>query len=87
VSLGRLTRQKRYDVLIEAFKEVVAIEQNTVLLIGGDGPDRRKLEEQINLAGMQGHIRLLGVIDNPNELLENCAVYVNSSSMKKQAYL
>ena len=79
VSLGRLTRQKGYDILIEAFKNVIKKQQKAVLLIGGDGPDKEKLERQIIAAGITGHVRLLGVVNYVNELFEICDVYVNSS--------
>ena len=79
LSLGRLTEQKGYDILVEAFKKVVEKEPASVLLIGGVGPDRDKLEQQIIAARMQRHIRLLGLVDNVDELLMACDVYVNSS--------
>jgi glycosyltransferase involved in cell wall biosynthesis len=79
LTLGRLTEQKGYDLLVEAFKKVVEKEPKAVLLIGGDGPDRRKLEQQIIEAGMIQHIRLIGLVDNVGDLFMVCDAYVNSS--------
>lgn len=79
LTLGRLTRQKGYDVLVEAFKIVAGKEPNAVLLIGGDGPDREILEQQIMTLKLQKHVRLLGIVNDVNELFEICDIYVNSS--------
>ncbi|NUO09315.1 MAG: glycosyltransferase family 4 protein [Candidatus Brocadia sp.] len=79
LSLGRLIESKGYDLLVDAFKHVIKKETKVVLLLGGDGPDRKKLEQQIMASGMQEYIRLLGFVDNVNELLEICDIYVNSS--------
>lgn len=79
LSLGRLTWVKGYDLLIEAFRTVVEKTPNVVLLIGGAGPDREILERQITTTGMQKHIHLLGLVDDVNELMKNCDVYVNAS--------
>src|SRR3990172_9644313 len=79
LSIGRLAKQKGYDLLIEAFQRVIEKESKAILLIGGEGPDKEKLEQQIKAIGMQKYIRLLGLVNNVNELLEICDVYVNSS--------
>lgn len=82
LSLGRLTKLKGFDLLIEAFHRVIEKESKVILLIGGEGPEKEKLEQQIKALGMQKHIRLLGLVNNVNELLEICDVYVNSSRIE-----
>ena len=79
LSIGRLMKVKGYDLLIEAFRRVLDKEPDAVLLIAGEGPDREKLEQQIKAAVLYKHVRLLGLVDNVNELLDLCDVYVNSS--------
>ena len=79
LSLGRYTEQKGYDLLVEAFGRVVKKEPKAVLLIGGDGPDREKLERQVMAKGMQESIHLLGLVNDVDALFEICDIYVNSS--------
>lgn len=79
LSLGKLEDYKGYDILIEAFRLVVEKEPHTILLIGGDGTERKKLEHQISIGGMKKRVRLLGLVNNVHELLEICDIYVNSS--------
>ena len=82
LSIGRLAKQKGFDLLIKAFQRVIEKESKAILLIAGEGPDKEKLEQQITAIGMQEYIRLLGLVDNVNELLEICDVYVNSSRLE-----
>ncbi len=79
VSLGRLTRQKGYDLLIDAFRRVVAEAPDAVLLIGGDGEEKECLLGIVAAAGLSAHVRLPGLVTEIHELLESCDMYVNSS--------
>lgn len=79
LSLGRLDKQKGYDILIKAFNNVVRKRPDAVLLIGGEGPERENLKQLIALNDMDRHIKLLGLVDNVDELLQICSVYINSS--------
>jgi alpha-1,6-mannosyltransferase len=45
VGLGRFAHEKRWDVLLEAFARVRA-QRPAVLVLYGDGPERRRLEER-----------------------------------------
>lgn len=42
--IGRLERRKGVKYLLKAYNELVKTQQNTRLVIAGDGPDREKLE-------------------------------------------
>lgn len=79
VSLGSLTRQKGFDVLIEAFRKVVKDVPEAVLLIGGDGDEKKRLDDMVRSAGLESQVKLPGLIDEVNELLAACDLYVNSS--------
>lgn len=79
LSLGRLTRQKGFDVLVEAFARASVKIPEAVLLIGGDGEERERLECMAKSFGCANRIRFLGLVDNVNELLSICDLYINAS--------
>lgn len=76
VALGRLTREKGFDVLIEAMCQVSKPWQ---LEIWGDGEDKAVLQSQIFARGLQEHIRLCGHSSQPLEILRQADVFVLSS--------
>ncbi|MFI2373228.1 glycosyltransferase family 4 protein [Streptomyces sp. NPDC018833] len=70
VAAGRLTRVKRYDVLIEAFAQVVAVRADWRLRIYGSGDatgnEKEALRALIDKRGLQNHVFLMGTA-NPLE--------------------
>jgi glycosyltransferase involved in cell wall biosynthesis len=62
VSSGRLVGWKGFSVLIEAIRKLHS--QATVTCsIAGDGPERRKIEQEIAAAGLQDRVRLTGRLE------------------------
>lgn len=60
VAIGRLVRQKGFDVLLEAFGRLRAAEVD--LLLAGDGPERGALEEAARRLGLQERLHFLGAL-------------------------
>jgi glycogen(starch) synthase len=58
--IGRLVRQKGFDVLIEAFARVAADHPDVDLLIAGEGPEHGALTELISRAGLDRRVELIG---------------------------
>jgi glycosyltransferase involved in cell wall biosynthesis len=63
-AVGRLEPQKRFDLLLDAFKAVHAQRPNTRLVIAGDGSLRQALEAQRDALGMQDCCILTGHVND-----------------------
>ena len=74
LSVGRLDRAKRHDLLLDA----LAADSTLRCVIVGDGPDRTRLEELAERHGLDGRARFAGRVDEEElaELYGTClAVY------------
>lgn len=76
--LGRLSPDKRVDVLIEAFRQHLARQDqsSSVLVIAGEGSSRAALQEQARLAGIEHQVRFVGWQTDPRDILELLDLYV-----------
>lgn len=84
-SMGRLVPYKGYRHLIEA---MALLPEEYILLIGGDGPLRGELQEQIDSLGLQGRVELLGFISDKLKpaYFGACDLFCLSSTIKTEAY-
>ncbi len=62
LSVRRLAPRMGLDKLIRALPAVIARHPDVLLLIGGQGPERERLERLVADLGMENHVRLLGFI-------------------------
>jgi glycosyltransferase involved in cell wall biosynthesis len=60
LALGRLTAQKRFDVLLDAFARVVPRVPDARLAIAGEGPLQGELEARAARLGVAGQVAFLG---------------------------
>lgn len=79
ISLGRLTNQKGYDLLVKIWSIVNKEYPDWVLEIYGEGIERKKLESQIEKLNLKEKIKLKGVTKHPDEKLYEASIYVMSS--------
>jgi GalNAc-alpha-(1->4)-GalNAc-alpha-(1->3)-diNAcBac-PP-undecaprenol alpha-1,4-N-acetyl-D-galactosaminyltransferase len=78
-AMGRLTPQKGFDLLIDAFAQAAEGHPRWSLTILGEGPERAGLEALIRARGLEGRVRLAGWEAEPSAVLRNCDAFVLSS--------
>ncbi len=79
VSIGRLTWQKGYDLLIDEIEILIKKEKSIHLFIIGEGEEYNSLLNKIRMKGLDDYISLLGYVDNPYPLIKKADLYVCSS--------
>ena len=84
-SLGRLVPYKGFEYLVKAASQ---LSDDYVVLIGGEGPLRARLEEEIAARGLQQKVHLLGYIadsDLPG-YFHGCTLFCLPSVFKTEAF-
>ena len=79
LAVGRLDKQKGFDLLISAFQNLTAEFPSWKLFILGEGADRSALQAQITAAGLDNYIRLPGRAGNVGQWYEAADLYAMSS--------
>jgi len=79
VSVGRLTEQKGFDILIDAFARIAGDFPDWRLDIWGEGEDRAALQERIVAEAMDDRIVLRGLSDVPRGWLAGTDLFVLAS--------
>ena len=79
ISVGRLAPEKGFQDLLKAFRRVVSEYCPAYLLIVGDGPLRRELQDVAAAADLSGDVCFMGVRDDVPRLLAAADVYVCAS--------
>ncbi len=82
LSIGRLTAQKRHDLLVDAVGMLAGQGRPVDLAIVGDGPDRAALIEHMRALGMAGHVRLLGERRDVASLMASADLYVHAAAFE-----
>ncbi|MBK8174918.1 MAG: glycosyltransferase [Rhodospirillales bacterium] len=79
LAVGRMTPQKDHATLLRAFARVIAARPARLVILG-DGPERGTLDALARSLGIDGHVRLVGLVDNPFPYYRHAAVFVLSSA-------
>lgn len=80
VAVGRLTAQKGFDLLIEAWSEIsTKARKGWILRICGEGPDRLKLLAMIEALNLQDQVILVGHVPNMQLEYYKAQLFVLSS--------
>lgn len=78
VSVGSLTTQKRYDILLKAYA-LLEPEYQVPLVILGDGPLRKELEQLAHKLDIARNITFKGFVSNPYPFVANASIFVLNS--------
>ena len=80
VAVGRLCRQKNFQLLIDSYiLSIDKLPKDCNLIIYGDGPMKKEIENRIKEKGMIGRIVLAGKSDEVLKKIRGCALFVMSS--------
>ena len=79
LTVGRLTRQKAYDIAVPAMKQIKDAGYRARWYIVGEGAERKALEKQIAELGLQKDFVLLGLKENPYPYYAQCDLYIHAT--------
>jgi glycosyltransferase involved in cell wall biosynthesis len=81
-SVGRLHRNKGYDLLLDAAALLRDRGMGFSLTLVGDGPERAALERQAATLNLTDRVAFLGWLENPSEALRAMDLFVLSSRVE-----
>lgn len=77
ISVGRIViKEKRIDILLNAWAKLVAKRKDAILLIVGDGPDLPKLSYLVKELDIERQVRLFGFRDDIIDLLRQSDCFI-----------
>jgi glycosyltransferase involved in cell wall biosynthesis len=76
VGLGRLSSEKGFDLLVEAFARVAENHPDWRLHIAGDGPQRSELERSVQRLAVVEKVELPGWTSHPESILRDADLFV-----------
>ena len=78
ITVGRLTKNKDHQTLLEAFRLINDTTPSRLLILG-EGPERTNLEKIIAKAGLEDRVQLPGFVDTPWAWMAKSSLFVLSS--------
>ena len=85
LSIGRLHKQKGFDLAIQTAKILKNNNIDFVWDIIGDGTEKESLKKLIKKNKLNSEFRLLGLKENPYPYLKNCNFYIQPSRYEGKA--
>tara|TARA_B100001939_G_scaffold346926_2_gene367039 strand:+ start:378 stop:1508 length:1131 start_codon:yes stop_codon:yes gene_type:complete len=87
LAIGRLTKQKNFHLLIDAFYQFNKINDNYKLYIIGEGEEEKKIISRINQLKLEHKIILLGFKRNVYKYLKNSKAFILSSLWEEMGFV
>lgn len=82
VSVGRLTKLKRFDLIIKAHKRLIENGIDNNLIILGIGEEENHLKDLIRKLNVENSVHMLGFIDNPYPYIKKSDIFVTASEFE-----
>jgi len=79
VAMGRLSHEKGFDLLLDAFSRIAARHPDWQLMILGDGPLRSDLLSQVEKLKLSDRVQFTGSVSDPYPFLAGADLFVFSS--------
>lgn len=79
LAVGRLGSEKGFDILLQSFARSQLAKSGWHLIILGEGPERKRLEQLKSALGLNGFVELPGVVSDPESYMKLGAIFVLSS--------
>lgn len=79
IGVGRLSKQKDFPVLVEAFSKVIK-KRDARLVIIGEGEEQESLNQLVKDLELTEKVDFIGFVDNPYKFMEKSSVFVLSSA-------
>ena len=74
--IGRFVEQKNHKFIIDIFKEIYNINNNSMLLLVGQGPLMNEIKEKVFLEGLSNNVKFLGQRNDANELYQAFDIFL-----------
>jgi glycosyltransferase involved in cell wall biosynthesis len=87
LAAGRLTKQKNFSFLINEFSEFSKINMDYILIILGDGEEKKKLNELILKNNMTDKILMPGKVDGIYKYMKKSDVFILSSLWEEVGFV
>ncbi|WP_303104042.1 glycosyltransferase family 1 protein [Megamonas funiformis] len=74
--VGRFMYQKNHDFLIDIFKDIHEKKENSLLLLIGEGPLRKIIEEKVKSYDLQNNVKFLGLRKDVRNLYNVMDIFI-----------
>lgn len=74
--IGRFNHQKNHKLLIDIFYEIQKKIENAVLVLVGDGPLKKNIEEKVEKLGISKKVLFMGTRNDVNEIIQSIDVFL-----------
>lgn len=81
--LGRLSQEKNLPLMLKVFSQVSNRFDQAYLMLGGEGPERGRIEKLIEELNLKNKCRLVGFQEDPVAFYSSIDIYVQTSSTEQ----